>query len=72
MAFLSNQKDSQWGPSGIGTVVFGCVASILGVLTLWMMFWARQRESGICALPFTSDICLTGTLSSGKRGIKSL
>ena len=43
---LSSQQDSQWGASGIGTVVFGCVASILGILALWMMFWTRQRDSG--------------------------
>ncbi|CAF9932104.1 MAG: hypothetical protein ALECFALPRED_005213 [Alectoria fallacina] len=43
---LSSQQGSQWGPSGIGTVVFGCVASILAILALWMMFWLRQREPG--------------------------
>ncbi|CAD6583027.1 MAG: hypothetical protein ASARMPRED_001199 [Alectoria sarmentosa] len=43
---LSSQQGSQWGPSGIGTVVFGCVASVLGILALCMMFWLRQRESG--------------------------
>ncbi|KAM0798448.1 hypothetical protein BDR22DRAFT_974461 [Usnea florida] len=49
MASLSTQQDSQWGPSGIGTVVFGLVASILSILTIsltiWKMFFARQRES---------------------------
>ncbi|CAD6579811.1 MAG: hypothetical protein ASARMPREDX12_009372 [Alectoria sarmentosa] len=43
---LSSQQGSQWGPSGIGTVVFGCVASVLGLSALWMMFWLRQREPG--------------------------
>ena len=42
---LGPQQDSQWGPSGIGTLVFGCVASILGILALWMSFWTRQREA---------------------------
>ena len=26
----------QWGPDDIGTLVFGCVASIMGILTLWL------------------------------------
>lgn len=43
---LNPQQKSQWGPSDIGTVVFGCVASVLGILALWMMFWLRQREPG--------------------------
>ncbi|KAM0798467.1 hypothetical protein BDR22DRAFT_823316 [Usnea florida] len=41
---LSSQQSSQWGASGIGTVVFGCTASILGILALWMTFWTRQRQ----------------------------
>ena len=29
---------SQWGPGDIGTLVFGLIASFLGVLTLWVTF----------------------------------
>ena len=63
----SVQQDSKWGPSGIGTLVFGCVASVLGALTLWAMFWFRQRQPGhavasgmLSALPFkhNTDDCL--------------
>ena len=34
----------QWEPDDIGTLVFGCIASILGVLTLWATFWLRRRR----------------------------
>lgn len=48
---LNFQQGSQWGPSGIGTVVFGCVASVLGILALWMMFWLGQREPAHAVRP---------------------
>ncbi|KAF6219502.1 hypothetical protein HO133_003970 [Letharia lupina] len=48
---LNFQQGSQWGPSGIGTVVFGCVASVLGILALWMMFWLWQREPAHAVRP---------------------
>lgn len=47
--------ESQWGPGDIGTLVFGCIASVLAVLTLWATFWlGRQRatsvgENGVCS-----------------------
>ena len=41
---LSNK--SQWSPGDIGTLVFGLIASLLGVLTLWVTFrLGRQRGS---------------------------
>ena len=35
----------QWGPEDIGTLVFGLIASIIGVLTLWATFWLRRRRA---------------------------
>ena len=32
----------QWGPGDIDTLVFGCVASILGVFTLWATLGRRR------------------------------
>lgn len=43
---LSFQQGSQWGPSDIGTMVFGCVASVLGILALWLTYWLWQRQPG--------------------------
>ncbi len=38
------QSQSAWSPSDVGTVVFGCIGSVLGILTLWLTFWlGRQR-----------------------------
>ena len=42
---------SQWGPGEIGTLVFGCIASVLGLLTLWAAFWSsRGRALGAAAI----------------------
>ena len=38
------QQSSQWGPDGISTVVFGCIASILGMLAIWATFWLGHRQ----------------------------
>ena len=35
----------QWRPDDIGTLVFGLITSILGVLTLWATFWLRRRRA---------------------------
>ena len=35
----------QWGPDDIGTLVFGLIASLLGVITLWATFWLRRRRA---------------------------
>ena len=39
------QQNSQWSPEGISTVVFGCIASILGMLAIWATFWLGHRQS---------------------------
>ena len=36
---------SQWSPGDIGTLVFGCIASVLGVLALWATFWLGRRRA---------------------------
>ena len=38
---------SGWGAGDIGTLVFGCIASILGVLTLWAAYWQSCRRAYI-------------------------
>ena len=35
---FSISDKSQWSPGDIGTLVFGLIASLLGVLTLWVTF----------------------------------
>ena len=40
------QQNPQWSPDGISTVVFGCIASILGVLAIWATFWLGHRQFG--------------------------
>lgn len=34
-----SQSQSGWSASDVGTVVFGCIGSVLGILTLWLTFW---------------------------------
>ncbi len=36
---------SGWSAGDIGTLVFGCIASILGVLTLWAAYWQGCRRA---------------------------
>ena len=36
---------SQWNPGDIGTLVFGCIASVLGLLALWATFWLGRRRA---------------------------
>ena len=50
-ASSSVQQNSQWGPGGIGTVVFGCIASILGMLTIWATIWLGRRQFSSNSMP---------------------
>ena len=45
------QQNSQWGPGGISTVVFGCVASILGMLAIWATIWLGHRQFSSNSMP---------------------
>ncbi len=36
---------SGWGVGDIGTLIFGCIASVLGVLTLWAAYWQGCRRA---------------------------
>ena len=38
------QETPKWGPNDISTIVFGCIASILGVVVLWVTFWLGRRR----------------------------
>ncbi|KAL2042589.1 hypothetical protein N7G274_004348 [Stereocaulon virgatum] len=46
-----SQQHSGWSPSDIGTMLFGCIASILGVVTLWLTVWLNRRR-----LRYTADV----------------
>lgn len=39
----------QWSPGDISTIVFGCIASILGVLALYLTLWLGRRGPGYLA-----------------------
>ena len=42
----ASKSESQhgWSPGDVGTVLFGCIGLVLGILTLWLTFWlGRQR-----------------------------
>jgi hypothetical protein len=47
----SQQHHPGWNPSDVGTMLFGCIASILGVLTLWLTVWLNRRR-----LRYTADL----------------
>lgn len=44
-------QNSQWGPGGISTVVFGCIASILGMLAIWATIWLGHRQFSSNSMP---------------------
>ncbi len=45
------QQNSQWGPDGISTIVFGCIASILGMLAIWATIWLGHRQFSSNSMP---------------------
>ena len=40
----NSQNQSSWGTETISTVIFGCLASILGVLTIWATLSNRKKH----------------------------
>ena len=42
----SELDQSQWSPGDIGTILFGCIASILAVLGLYLTLWLARGSSG--------------------------
>ena len=51
------QSQPRWSPSDVGTIVFGCIGSILGILTLWLTFWlGRQRFKLIIKEEFREEL----------------
>ena len=40
-------QNTQWGPQGIATVVFGCVSSVLALLGILLIIWLARRRSRI-------------------------
>ena len=45
----STPSQPQWSPGDISTVIFGCIASILGVLALYLTLWLGRRGPGCSA-----------------------
>ena len=53
------QNQSGWSPGDVGTVVFGCIGSVLGTLTLWLTLWlGRQRFKLVIKEKFQEDLQL--------------
>lgn len=44
-AFFSLSQQSQWGPGDISNVFFGCVASLLGGITILLTYYVYRRQS---------------------------
>ncbi|MCJ1468927.1 hypothetical protein MMC07_007557 [Pseudocyphellaria aurata] len=38
-------QQSQWGPDAISDILFGCVASILGAITVGLTYYLHRRQS---------------------------
>lgn len=56
-----SQNPPGWSPGDVGTVLFGCVGSVFGVLTLWLTFWlGRQRFKLIIKDDFQKELQLEG------------
>ena len=45
----STLDQPQWSPGDIGTIIFGCIASILAVLGLYLTLWLARGGSGSLA-----------------------
>jgi hypothetical protein len=43
----SSPQQPQWGIEEISTLLFGCVALVLGILTLILTYWLGRRHSGL-------------------------
>ena len=57
----ASKSESQpgWSPGDIGTVLFGCIGLVLGILTLWLTFWlGRQRFRFIIKERFQDELQL--------------
>ena len=57
------QQNSQWGPGGVSTVVFGCIASILGMLAIWATIWLGHRQFRPNSMPHPHSL-LSGLTQS--------
>ena len=61
------QSQPRWSPSAVGAIVFGCIASILGMLTLWSTTGAAGNALSSSLKrkferTYSSKICLKSTL----------
>ncbi|MCJ1467037.1 hypothetical protein MMC07_005659, partial [Pseudocyphellaria aurata] len=39
-------QQAQWGPGDISNILFGCVASVLGTITVGLTYYLHRRQSG--------------------------
>lgn len=61
-----NQQQSQWSIGDIGTVVFGCIASILGAVAVLLTIWLGRRHNGLLGRHGTCSTlrCMSEILTS--------
>lgn len=52
----SAQEQSSWNSGLTSTVVFGCIASILGMLAIWATMWLGRRQTSFTARNSTLSI----------------
>ena len=53
------QNQSRWSPGDVGTVLFGCIGSVLGILTLCLTLWlGRQRFKLIIKKDYQEELQL--------------
>ncbi len=55
-AISSAQEQSSWNSGVTSTVVFGCIASILGILAIWATIWLGRRQTSFTARNSTLSI----------------
>lgn len=55
-ATSSAQEQSSWNSGVTSTVVFGCIASILGILAIWATIWLGRRQTSFTASNSTLSI----------------
>ncbi|KAK0507244.1 hypothetical protein JMJ35_010282 [Cladonia borealis] len=58
-----SQNQSGWSPGDVGTILFGCIGTVLAVMTLWLTFWlGRQRFRFITNEEFRKQLQLENLL----------
>jgi len=55
-------QNNQWGPQGIGTVVFGCVPTVLTPLSLFLTIRQARRHFELSSTAFRQQPVSSGSL----------